>query len=221
MATSMAMSTSTGARVDAATPSPLVERRDDVEIDWSAGTVTATAGAAADLHRPSADVARAGAVRRAEAAARARLEGALAALPAGGGRKLDAALVTRALARARVTGTDYQSNGGVFVHLTARFADWLDPPPARDAPPVVTLFVPVTSLEASPLAKLEGQARERQLGAAVYRVVAAAPGGEVIPAKRDHAGRLVFDVGRDKALGDKLGRGVALVYVLKANKANR
>ncbi|HVU50070.1 MAG TPA: hypothetical protein VHL80_05260, partial [Polyangia bacterium] len=49
---------------------PLVERREGVEIDWRAGTLTANGGSAADLHMPGAEVARAGSVRRAQAAAR-------------------------------------------------------------------------------------------------------------------------------------------------------
>ena len=73
------------------------------------------AGAAPDLRMPSADVARAGAVRHAEAAARARLAGALAALPLGGGRKPTAEAVERAVGRARLSQTDYQSNGGAMV----------------------------------------------------------------------------------------------------------
>ena len=43
----------------------LVDHRDGVEIDWAAGTVTASGGAAADLRMPSADVARAGSLPRA------------------------------------------------------------------------------------------------------------------------------------------------------------
>src|SRR5262245_34643552 len=52
---------------------PLSDTRDGVEIDWAAGTLTAPGGAASDLRMPSADVARAGAVRRAEAVARVQL----------------------------------------------------------------------------------------------------------------------------------------------------
>jgi hypothetical protein len=198
--------------VEAGPPSALVERHDGVEIDWSAGTVTATAGSAADLHMPGADVARAGALRRAEAEARARLARALAELPAGAGRKLDGASRARALGRAQVTGTDHQSNGGAFVHVTARFADWLE---ARDAAPVVVLATPAMRLGAAPVAKLDGEAGEVALGAAVYRVGAAPADGKAVRAKVDHAGRVVFSNGHDVTLGDRLAKGTTLIYVGK------
>jgi hypothetical protein len=204
------------ARADeAATSSALVERHDGVEIDWSAGTVTATAGSAADLHMPSADVARAGALRRAETEARARLARALAELPAGAGRKLDAASRARALGHAQVTGTDYQSNGGAFVHVTARFADWLD---ARDAAPVVVLATPAMHLGAAPLAKLEGEPRDVPLGAAVYRLGAAPAEAKAVRAKIDHAGRVVFSAGHDAKLGDRLAKGTTLIYLGKVSR---
>jgi hypothetical protein len=209
--------TAGASRADGA--APLVEHRDGVEIDWSAGTVTATAGAAADLHMPSADVARAGALRRAEAGARARLERALAELPAGAGRKLDGAALARALGRAQVTGTDYQSNGGAFVHVTARFADWLD---AGDAAPVVVLATPAMHLGAAPIARLEGEAhaepRDVPLGAAIYRLGAAPADAKPIHAKIDHAGRVVFASGHDAKLGERLAKGTALIYVGKVLK---
>jgi hypothetical protein len=198
---------------------PLVEHRDGVEIDWSAGTVTATAGAAADLHMPSADVARAGALRRAEAGARARLERALAELPAGAGRKLDGASLSRALGRAQVTGTDYQSNGGAFVHVTARFADWLD---ARDAAPVIVLATPAMRLGAAPIARLESEPhaepRDVPVGAAIYRLGAAPADAKAARAKIDHAGRVVFSSRHDAKLGDRLAKGTALIYVGKVLK---
>ena len=196
----------------AATTSSLLEAHDGVEVDWAAGTVTVGAGAAADLHMPSADVARAGALRRAEAEARARLERALVALPAGAGRKLDGASLTRALERARVTGTDYQSNGGAFVHVTARFADWLD---ARDAAPVVVLTTAAMHLGAAPLAKLEGEPRDVPLGVAVYRLGAAPADAKAVRAKIDHAGRVVLPGGHDAKLGDRLAKGTTVIYVGK------
>src|SRR5262245_45517312 len=48
-------------------------------VDWEAGTIAATAGAAADLRMPSVDLSRPGAQRRAQAAAVAKLRAALAA----------------------------------------------------------------------------------------------------------------------------------------------
>jgi hypothetical protein len=200
---------------DAASATPLVERRDGVEIDWRAGTVTAEGGAAADLHMPGAEVARAGAVRRAEAAARGRLERALTALPLGGERKLPAAAAARAVAHARTTSTDYQSNGGALVRVTVRFADWLEPPPAEGAPAAITLAVPSMRLAASPLAKV-GDA-ERPLGAAVYRVGAPPADARAVAAKVDHGGRLVIEAKHAPA-ADKLAAGTAVIYVGKVLK---
>jgi hypothetical protein len=197
---------------DAAASSPLVEHHDGVEIDWAAGTLTAKAGAAADLHMPSADVARAGAVRRAEAAARARLERALASLPLGGDRKLPASAAERALAHARTTATDYQSNGGALVRVMVRFVDWIDPPPVEGAPVALTLAVPAMHLGASPLAKV-GDA-ERPLGAALYRLGAPPGAAKAVPAKLDRAGRLVIEAKHAPA-AEKLASGAALIYVGK------
>jgi hypothetical protein len=196
---------------DAVAPAALVDRRDGVEIDWAVGTLTATAGAAADLHMPSADVARAGSARRAEAAARERLGRALASLPLGGDRKLAAGAAERALSHAR-TITDYQSNGGAIVRVIVRFVDWLDPPPAEGAPVAVTLAVPAMHLGASPLAKI-GDA-ERPLGAAVYRLGVPPGTAKAVPAKLDHAGRLVIEAKHAPA-AEKLAAGAALIYVGK------
>jgi hypothetical protein len=200
---------------EAASPAALVERRDGVEIDWAAGTVTARGGAAADLHMPSADVARAGSVRRAEAAARARLERALAELPLGGDRKLSAEAAARALAHARTTSTDYQSNGGALVGVTVRFADWLEPRPASAAPVAITLSVAAMHLGASPLAKVGDV--ERPLGAAVYRLGAPPEGAKAVPAKLDRGGRLVIEAKHAPA-AEKLAAGAALIYVGKVLK---
>ncbi|HEY2730580.1 MAG TPA: hypothetical protein VGK52_11635 [Polyangia bacterium] len=196
--------------------SALVERRDGVDVDWAAGTVTASGGAAADLHMPSAEVARPGAVRRAESRARERLGRALAALPLGGERKLGTAAVALAVGHARTTGTEYQSNGGALVRVTVRFVDWIDPPPAADAPTSVTLAVPAMRLGARPLAKLgEG---ECALGAAVYRLGPPPAGIEAVPARIDHAGRLVIEAKHGAASAQKLAGGAALIYVGKVLK---
>ncbi|MES1204939.1 MAG: hypothetical protein ABUS79_03290, partial [Pseudomonadota bacterium] len=67
-----------------------VEEKAGATIDWRRGVVAATGGAAPDHRMPSAEVARPGAERRAQAAARARLAEVLRALPLGVGRRLDA-----------------------------------------------------------------------------------------------------------------------------------
>jgi hypothetical protein len=196
--------------------SALIERRDGVDVDWAAGTVTASGGAAADLHMPSAEVARPGAVRRAESRARERLGRALAELPLGGARKLGAAAVALALGRARTTGTEYQSNGGALVRVTVRFVDWIEPTPAADPPTAVTLAVPAMRLGARPLAKLgEG---ECTVGAAVYRLGAPPAGVGAVPARLDHAGRLVIETKPGAPSAQKLAGGAALIYVGKVLK---
>ncbi len=116
--------------------SDLTSTRDGVTIDWTAGTLGASGGAAADLRMPSVDLARPGALRRARATALARLRAALESLPLGSGRKLDAPRVERALGRARTADVQYQSNGGAVVRLEVSFADWLEegsPPRSRSA----------------------------------------------------------------------------------------
>jgi hypothetical protein len=214
-ATSASRAAAAGRGDEAASPAALVEHRDGVEIDWAAGTLTARGGAAADLHMPSAEIARAGSVRRAEVAARARLGRALAELPLGGDRKLPAAAAERALAHARTTATDYQSNGGALVRVTVRFEDWLEPAPAGVAPVAITLAVPAMRLAASPLAKV-GDA-ERPLGAAVYRLGAPPEGAKAVPAKLDRAGRLVIEA-RHAPSAEKLAASAALIYVGKVLK---
>jgi hypothetical protein len=187
--------------------SDLVETRDGVTIDWRAGTLTATGGAAADLRMPSVDLARPGAERRARAAALARLRGALAALPAGGGRKLDPDRIDRALGRARAKDVQYQSNGGAVVRMEVGFTDWLDDPAA--GPTVVS--VREARLAASPRAVVGGQ--EIAVGAASYRTGAPPADAGARAAKADHAGRLVIEGGSE--LAAKLARGAALIYVQK------
>src|SRR5450432_2721883 len=194
----------------AAVPEALVAGTGGLSIDWAAGVVTASGGGAADLHLPSAELARPGAVRRAEAVARERLGRALADLPLGGGRRLSAQAVARAVGHARTTGTDYQSNGGALVRVTARFVDWIEPAPAPDAPVVATLSVAAMHLQAAPLAKI-GEA-EHALGAAVYRLGAPPADVKTVPAKIDRAGRLVIE-GKHGALAEKLASGATLIYV--------
>jgi hypothetical protein len=191
----------------AATDAGLREVRGGVEIDWDAGTLTASGGAAPDLRMPSADVARPGAVRRARAAAQAKLRVALADLPLGGGRKLEPAAVDRALAHADTAQVDYQSNGGAMVRVVARFADWAEAPPE----PVATLSVPAMHLAAAPLLKVGGH--ETAAGAARYRLGAAPASAKALPAHADRSGRLVLDGSTD--LAQKLARGVVLIYVHK------
>jgi hypothetical protein len=187
--------------------SDLNETRDGVTIDWRAGTLTAAGGAAADLRMPSVDLARPGAERRARAAALGKLRAALAALPAGGGRKLDPERVDRALGRAHATDTQYQSNGGAVVRMEVGFSDWLEEP----AQPPTVLSVREAHLGASPRAVIGGQ--EIALGAATYRTGAPPADAGAHQARVDHAGRLVIEGGAE--LAAKLARGPAMIYVQK------
>jgi hypothetical protein len=183
----------------------LQEKRAGVAIDWEAGTLSVSAGAAADLRMPSVDLARPGALRRANAAAAAKLRAALVDLPLGDGRKLAGAEVDRAVGRARTTDIQYQSNGGAIVRVELKFGDWLETP----SPPVVaTLAVPSIRFGASPMAKIGGQ--EVRVGAAVYRL---GTDKSAVGAQVDKAGRLV--VAGDPQLRDKLARGLAVIYVHK------
>ena len=199
------------ASVSPASPSPpsadLVETHEGVTVDWRAGTVSATGGAAADLRMPSVDLARPGAERRARAAATAKLRTALGALPAGGGHKLDPDRIDRALNKARATDVQYQSNGGAVIRMEVGFADWLEDPGA----PTTALVVREAHLAAAPRAVVGD--REISLGAATYRVGPAPADAGARAARVDHAGRLVIDGGAD--LAAKLARGVALIYVQK------
>jgi hypothetical protein len=197
-----------GARADDA--ASLEETRGGVAIDWQAGTLAATGGAAADLRMPSVDLARPGAERRAHDAALGKLRIALASLPLGGGRTLGGAAIDRALGRARTIDTQYQSNGGAVTRLEVRFVDWLEP----KEPPVVTLTAPAMRLGAAPAATVGG--REIVVGAATFHLGTSPAGTSAVAAKVDRAGRLI--VAGDGDLAARLAGGVALIYVQKVQK---
>jgi hypothetical protein len=97
-----------------------------VEVDWSAGTITAQAGSAADIRMPGPNAARPGAERRARAAAEAEAAGGLGEL---GLEKPSKDKTVQE--RASVSRIEYQSNGGVVLWLSIRFSDLV---PAKAAP---------------------------------------------------------------------------------------
>jgi len=198
------------ARADTPSAGDLKETRDGVTIDWRAGTLAASGGAAADLRMPSVDLARPGAERRARAAALAKLRAGLEALPMGGGRSLDHTLIERALGRARSTDVQYQSNGGAVVRLEVGFADWLEDPGA----PTTALALHEARLDAAPAASVAG--REITIGAAVYRTGKPSADAGAHPAHVDHHGRLVIEGSGE--LAAKLAHGVALIYVQKVSR---
>ena len=190
----------------------LKETRGGADVDWEAGTISASAGAAADLRMPSVDLARPGAQRRAQATAIAKLRAALTTLPLGSGGKLTGAEIDRAVGRARPVDVQYQSNGGAIVRVEVRFGDWLETPSAQGGQggqgglEGFAVAVPSMPLGAAPTARV-GK-REVRVGAAVYRVA----DGRV-----DKDGRLVLAAG-DAQLADKLARSLVMIYVHKLQR---
>ena len=180
-------------------------------VDWEAGTIAATGGAAADLRMPSVDLSRPGAQRRGHAAAVAKLRAALATLPLGSGNKLTAAEVDRAVERARDVDVQYQSNGGAIVRVEVRFGDWLETPSGADG---FAVAVQSMRLGAAPTARI-GK-RDVRVGAAVYRVADGKSAKNVADGKVDKDGRLVL--AGDAALPDRLARGQVIIYVGKLQR---
>jgi hypothetical protein len=149
------------------------------EVDWSAGTLTAQAGSAADMRMPGPNAARPGAERRARKAAEEKLRAALGVLASA--KKIDGAA---AIKHATVTRTEYQSDGGAVLWLSLRFSDAL---PAKAA--TVLLRVPAMPFELAPV--IVGSGREVQAGFATYRPAGDCP-ADATRAKRDEKGRLVL-----------------------------
>jgi hypothetical protein len=189
----------------------LKETRAGADIDWEAGTISATAGAAADIRMPSVDLSRPGAQRRAQAAATAKLRAALVGLPLGSGNKLTPAEIDRAVGRARPVDVQYQSNGGAIVRVEIRFGDWLETPSAADA---LAVAVPSMHLSAAPTARI-GK-RDVRIGAAVYRVADGKGVKNVADGRVDKDGRIVL--AGDAQLPDKLARGQVIIYVGKLQR---
>lgn len=205
-----------------------VDERSGATVDWRRGAIVATGGAAPDHRMPSADVARPGAERRAQAAARARIAEVLRALPLGGSRRLDAAAVARAVRRARSTSVEYQSNGGALVRMEISFGDWAEPPPSGRAPDAgasasasasavsadaapVPLWLPEGRLAAAPLVLVGG--KEISLGGVRYAPAAGLPAGvQPVQVRADKQGRLLVDEGGRR---QELAGRPAVIYVQK------
>jgi hypothetical protein len=212
----------------AAADEKLVRTLGGSEIDWSAGLITARGGAAADFHLPTAELARPGAERRAQAQARARLRATLDDLPTGG-RKLSEAQKEAAVARAHREAVDYQSNGGVLLTLGLGFGDVVPPKepsrvvttadagapePARKAPERA-LSVASMPFELAP--RLAVGERDAPVAWAIYRLGPPPAGVDAIAVHRDRAGRLVLPKGEAKAL-QKLAGAPVVIYVQKTPK---
>jgi hypothetical protein len=198
---------------------PLVQTIDGVQVDWSAGMMSASAGAAADFRLPSPDQARPGAERRARAAAEGKLRSAIEALSKASGRTLPESSMTAALARARA-GFEYQSNGGVRLVLQLAFAQ-LEPAPETSVAPVtlkISNASPARALYDLFPTVIQGE-NEAALGWAVYRVGSPPAGTKVLTARRDRRGRLELSKGDVKAveLSELAGRS-AVIYLEKGTR---
>ena len=173
----------------------------EAEIDWSAGTVTAQAGAAADLRMPNPNAARPGAERRARAAAEEKLRAALRQLAPG--KKLDD---KAALAGASISRIEYQSNGGVVLWLAVRLADVMAANPAAAA-----LRIASMPFALAPVVAAGGRAAT--VGLATYRDAADCPKDAVV-VKQDGEGRLVL-ADKDAKLLDSLAGAAVVIYLEK------
>ena len=210
----------------AATPGSLVRPLAGAEVDWSAGTVTASAGAAADMRMPSPEAARPGAERRARAAAVEKLRAALRALPVRGIERLGAKQVEAALGRASTTRIEYQSNGGVVLWVGVRFNELTGSTPSggfgTDSPPhqpagassattaSLVLAVGAMRLELAPWLVVGGQ----EIVAGNVRYQQGPPPADSINARRDDKGRLVLSASAGPTL-DRLAGGPVVIYLEK------
>ena len=187
----------TGARE----PSLLVRHLAGVEVNWAEGTLTAQAGAAADIRMPNPNAARPGAERRAKAAAEAKLGAALRQL--GLGKPADA---KGGVAAAKVSRTEYQSNGGVVLWLRLRFADLVAT--KSGGRPLCVKSMPLTL---SPV--LVGGGKSAPVAYATYRQGVRCP-KDAIGVERDARGRLVLPAHEAKEVESLAGAAV-VIYLEK------
>jgi hypothetical protein len=176
----------------------------EAEVDWTAGTVTANAGAAADMRMPGPQTARPGAERRARATASDKLRSALRLLPLRKGQKPTDKEIESALAHAQTSRTEYQSNGGVVLWLRVSFADLSETP--SPSPNPLVLAAKSMELQARPVALVEG--KEVTLQRVGYRQ-GQAP-AEATHVQIDGQGRIILD----KACPlEQLAAGPVVIYV--------
>jgi hypothetical protein len=209
----------------AGTPVDLVRQLAGAEVDWSAGTVTASAGAAADMRMPSPAAARPGAERRARAAALDKLRAAVRALPLRGKQRLGEKQVESALGRASTTRIEYQSNGGVVLWVGIGFEKLVGD--AQRAPVAATTTATATTtttatatatvlavgampLELAPL--LVGGGNEIVLGHVRYHQ--GPPPAGAISVRRDDKGRLLLPRGSESVL-DQFAGAPVVIYLQK------
>ena len=215
----------------AATPASLLRPLAGAEVDWSAGTVTASAGAAADMRMPSPAAARPGAERRARAVAVEKLRAALRALPVRGNQRLEEKQVEAALGRVSTTRIEYQSNGGVVLWAGVKFEELVEsasappfggfgtdsPPhqPPRDSRAPVAATATVLAVAAMPLelapVLVSG---EKEIVVSSARYHQGPPPVGAIGVRRDDKGRLLFPRGSESTL-DQLAGGPVVIYLQK------
>jgi len=170
------------------------------EVDWRLGTITAEAGSAADIRMPGPNAARPGAERRARASAEDKLRAAMRGL--GQGKAADAAL-----AHARVSRIEYQSNGGVVLWLTVTFSDVC---PGKESK--LSLKLPAMPFEVAP--KVSAAGKTVQVSNATYRPSSESP-RDAIPVRRDGQGQLVLPA-TDATQIDSFAHAAVVIYLDKA-----
>jgi hypothetical protein len=193
----------------ATSPATLRVKQGEVEVDHAQGTVTARAGAAADLRMPTPQAARPGAERRAVATADGRLREALDALMAKRGEGLGKPAVEAALAKATTSQVEYQSNGGVFVWRRLAFTDFGE---GKTHPrPPVALVVPAMPARVVPAARVGD--RTVRPAYAILRDGAAPATARA--AKWDAKQARLTLAGGDATLAESLAGAVWTIYVGK------
>jgi hypothetical protein len=188
-------------------PPSLIRPLAEAEVDWTAGTVTVSAGAAADMRMPGPQTARPGAERRARAAAAEKLHAALRLLPLRKGLKPTDKEIETALSHAITSRTEYQSNGGVVLWLSVSFSDLGESKPAPSATPVV-LAAKSLELQARPVLLVDG--KDVPLQRVGYR-----PGpapAEALHVQIDGQGRIVLGKAT-QATPEQLAAGPVVIYV--------
>jgi len=217
-----------GMPAQAATPTSLVRPLAGAEVDWSAGTVTASAGAAADMRLPSADAARPGAERRARAAATEKLRAALRLLPMRREARLGELEIKAALGHASIARIEYQSNGGVVLWMQVRFEDLgmsasnasaqavaTEGParqPAHVAPGAIPIILAVGAMELEVAPMLLADGREIVARSVRYRQ-GKAP-ADAVNVRRDERGRLLPAQGGGLQ-PERLAEGPIVIYLQK------
>jgi hypothetical protein len=167
------------------------------EVDWSAGTITAQAGSAADSRMPGPNAARPGAERRARAAAEEKLRAALRTL--GLGKTADDQAAIKNAATSRI---EYQSDGGVVLWLGLRFPDIV---PAKQAS--TALKVATTPFEIAPT--IAAGEKEVRVARATYQPMSSAP-KDAVSVRCDEKGRLVLPAGRANVVESLAGTAVVI-----------